>query len=232
MRLRVNQLVYVQVEKAHPEKQAYLVRVLSEARLDLLGGFSQATDVIGFLPKRFTVRPLRVGEVVLAAVFSSSGRYPTFSQTSSAFILSYIELALHEEVQAYDLIFCRVGWVAGNSRCKVGVWGRGGFMTHGFLQALIDAHREEFDLIPYPILIPGGLERKPKRHEPRPEIFVREALRPAPVEEIASFDYDPDLWEARLLVPKAKAPLFVGKEGINVLMAEKLTGVKYEIHGI
>jgi len=230
---RVNRLVYVQVEKADPDKQAYIVRVLKESGIDLVGSsITGATDIIGFLPKRFTVKPLKAGEVVLAAIFDLSGRYPIFSQTSPAFILGYLEIVLAEEKEVYDLIFCRVGWISGAHYCKVGVWGRGGFMPHHFLQSLVNAHKKEFDIIPYPILIPGGLERKPKFREPKPETFIREALRPAPVEEIISFNYEPELWEAQVIVPKDKAPLFVGKNGTNILMAEKLTKVKYQIQGV
>jgi len=63
------------------------------------------------------------------------------------------------------------------------------------------------------------------RYSPNPEIFIANALSPAEVKKV---EIIPNTKEANVYVEKKEAPVAMGKDGINVALASKLTG--YNIH--
>lgn len=63
------------------------------------------------------------------------------------------------------------------------------------------------------------------RYNPNPEIFIANALSPAEVKKV---EIIPGTKEANVYVDKKEVPIAMGKEGINVSLASKLTG--YNIH--
>jgi len=63
------------------------------------------------------------------------------------------------------------------------------------------------------------------KYNPNPEIYIANALSPASVIKV---EIIPNTKEANVYVDKKEAPVAMGKDGINVSLASKLTG--YNIH--
>lgn len=205
------------VEKSHPEREAYVVRVFRNDR---------PTDMVALLPKKFAVRPLKAGDGVLASVLEFKS-FPILSQTSPSHVLNVLSVFLAEEIRRYDMILRRVGRLTGFGVCKVGVFGRGGNLSFEALEAMVRPKLPEITKhIPRPYLIPGG-ERVPRKNEERPERFAVEALRPAKIERAVSIRYSPALGRLEVHVRAEDAPRFAWKDCRNLKLAAKLTGLEY-----
>lgn len=57
-----------------------------------------------------------------------------------------------------------------------------------------------------------------------PEEFIKQALLPAPLGEVKGITVDRRAHEAEVRVPAAVMPRFLGKAGLNVAVAGRVTG--------
>lgn len=197
--LKVGYLVPVTVVKALPDYDSYLT---------LISG----TELLALLPKKYTSKSHRVGDNLLASVFMIRGMRIVLSQKSPQFLRRLAEHLFSPIIQNGSI---RVRRAASISTCrfvKIAVESLNG----------VDPVKE---CLPYIHEFKQYIEDTVTivRYSPDMEQYIINALVPAPPERVKKVIYYKTSREAHVYVDGGYLGLFLGKGGMNVATASKLT---------
>lgn len=221
-----DRLYMFRVEKKDIDKEYYL--------LSSYGDEGKYT-VYCLLHKSHAIKPLVVGEVILATVLERvKGKYFEVSQKVPQHLINVVKFIIPEEVRKrYDFYFDRAAALRKGKKCKIGVWGKGGLLS---LQEIIEIikpyYSELLKHMPFPIFIPSGVDYYIKPGMIYPESFVLNALLPFPKEKILDYIYDPEGKRVKIFLREKDIPLCMWKDYENVKLASKLTRYAYIIHNV
>jgi len=208
--VKVGDLVNFFVVKAMPDYDAYLTCVK--------GG-----ELLALLPKEYAGRKYLVGETGWAAVFDIKRGRVILSRKSPQFLRKMLEYLLRDFLNEYGIRIKKVSQVKGASFCKVAV------ETDLLQNELADTFKSNrpVELSDY---ISGTITLV--KHSRDKEEYIVNALSPAPKEAIRKVIYLSGMKSATVYVEASTIGFFLGKRGLNVAAAAKLTGVEIEIKGV
>lgn len=223
-----NALYLFEVEKANPDKDFYVVKILDFSKSEI---FCRSNEPIYcFLNKVHAIKAYTPGETGLATFTGKyASKYPILSQKIPAHIINILKLFIPEELRKEkDVFFDRAATTRRANFCKVIVWGNAGLLDFKELQTIFEPFLSDvLKHIPYPYFIPSGQKEVVFLYEPPPVNMVLNALLPAPIERIVDYFYEPHIRRITISVREADLPLFLWKDYQNVKIASKLLKIAY-----
>jgi hypothetical protein len=199
--LKVGYLVPGVVVKSMPEHDSHLI---------LISG----TELLAFLPKKYSNRPYKVGQNLVACVFMLENSRIILSQRSHHYYKRIAERVFSALIDEEKIRIRRAATVAGAGFAKMAVEGLNGTdpvkECLPYLPAMKAYADDTITLVRY--------SRDMKE-------YIKNALVPAPQDRIRKVIYSSTLREAIVGVDPAYYGLFVGKGGANVATAAKLLDI-------
>ena len=202
---KVGHFVLGTVVKANPDRDAYLAYI---------GG----TDQLAVLPKQCADGPYRVHEKFFASIKSIGDDYPVLSQRSGHFLRHVCQLLLLPLIDEGRIVLEAVATA----------------QRAGFAKIAVSSPTGEDPVklaLPYFREFPKYSRLQPSliRHRMPIEEFVRQALVPAPLDQVVRvFASKPDR-RVQVWVRNVAMPRFLGTKGMNVSIASRLVGWKIEL---
>ena len=195
--------------RALPDYESYMVLLL-------------ASGLPALLPKKYAIKPYKVGEVGWATIFSLDGTYTIISQRCPQYTRKMLEYLLNDELTECGLRICRVAKAEKSSQFKVAVKGEGNALElHRKTRHLKDTIAKYIYGSVYFI-----------QYSSKPDEYVKNALLPAPPESIRKVILRKEINQMDVYVESAAAGVFLGKQGNNVASASKLTGYSIKIFAV
>ncbi len=194
------------VSRALPSHEAYLI-------------FLPASGLPALLPKKYSLKPYRVGEVGWGTVFDLEKSYTILSQRAPQYTRKMLEFLINDELEAHDLRIYRVAKTADGTQFKVAVKGTGS--AHELHRA-VQPRKDEISKYIYGTVYFINYANKL-------EEYVKNALLPAPTKDIIKVILRQELNQIDVYVEAASAGIFMGKRGNNVAAASKLLGLSIQI---
>jgi transcription antitermination factor NusA-like protein len=185
-----------------------------ETHLILISG----TEFFAFLPKKYAMRPYKVGENLVAAVFLLERNRIVLSQRSPGYYRRVAERAFSPLLE----------------EGKISVKRAVSVMDAGFIKMAVEGLQGHD---PVHLCLPYLPAMKPYIHDTVTLVsfaedakeYIKNALAPAPSDKIRKVIYSSNLKEAIVTVDPAYYGLFVGKKGANVATAAKLLDLTLRI---
>jgi len=202
---KIGDFVLGRVVKALPDRDSYLILVLG-------------TQPFAVLPKQYADRHYRVKDTVSATVFRLGEVYPVLSQRSPQYLRRLSESILRPVMETGEVRLRRVATGLASAFVKVAVESEAGIDP----VRLCLPYRQSYGS--YTRLIVSFV-----RYSSDLEQFIRNALAPAPVDRIRRVDVFREERMARVLVPTECKGYFLGKGGMNIALASKLTSTAIEL---
>lgn len=204
--LTVGILTEFMVTRALPDHEAYLVQLIS-------------SGVPALLPKKYAIRPYKIGETGWATVFTLDKTYTIMSQRSPQYTRKILEYLLRDELLATGLRIFRVAKTEQGSQYKIAVKGTGTaqelYQKTIYLKNTISKY------------VYGSVYFI--KYARNPAEYVKNALLPAPRDSIQKVILREETKQLDVYVDSASAGIFFGKKGNNVASASKLTGYSIQI---
>jgi N utilization substance protein A len=197
---KVGHFVLGVVVKANPDKPGYLT---------LIGG----TDRMAVLPRSCADGAYRVGDQFYACIKSVDGPYPTLSQRSGHFLRRVAHLLFAPLIAEGRIQVKAVGTVQWADFVKIAVVSATG---EDPIKLCLPYLRE---FASYSRLRPCLV-----RYSPSLPDFIKQALVPAPLNEVQRVSVDRHAREAEVVVSDAVIGRFLGNKGMNVAVASRVTG--------
>lgn len=194
------------VTRALPDHEAYLVLLVS-------------CGLPALLPKKYAVKPYQKGESGWATVFSIEKSYTIISQRAPQYTRKMLEYLLNDELMATDLRIFRVAKTEQGQQYKIAVKGSGDVRE---LYKKVRPMKNAIANYIYGTVYFIKYERNPVE-------YVKNALLPAPRDQIIKVIHREEINQMEVQVDVASAGIFFGKNGNNVAAASKLTGYIIQI---
>ena len=185
-----------------------------DAHLILICG----TELLAFLPKKYANRPYKVGENLMAAIFLLERNRIILSQRSPNYYHRVAERVFSPLLEQGKIRVKRAVSVIGAGFLKMAVEGLNG----------TDPVRECLPYLPEMKVYTDDTVTLVRYAEDMKE-YIRNALVPAPPDNIRKVIYSSGLREAIVTVDARYYGLFVGKGGANVATAAKLLDIAMRI---
>jgi len=202
---KVGHFVLGMVVKANPDREAYLTYI---------GG----TDQLAVLPKDCADGPYRLNEKFYASIKSTDGDYLVLSQRSGHFLRRVCELILGPLIAEQRITLDAVATVKRADFAKIALSSPSG---EDPIRLALPLFREFHK---YSRLQPSLV-----RYSETMETFARQALVPAPINEVMQVQcFRPERCVQVWVRPEAM-PRFLGIKGMNVSVASRLIGHKIEL---
>ena len=202
---KVGHFVLGMVVKANPDREAYLTYI---------GG----TDQLAVLPKDCADGPYRLNEKFYASIKSTDGDYLVLSQRSGHFLRWVCELILGPLIAEQRITLEAVATVKRADFAKIALSSPSG---EDPIRLALPLFREFHK---YSRLQPSLV-----RYSETMETFARQALVPAPIDEVMQVQcFRPERCVQVWVRPEAM-PRFLGIKGMNVSVASRLIGHKIEL---
>ena len=202
---KVGHFVLGVVVKANPDRDAYLTYI---------GG----TDQLAVLPKDCADGPYRVHDKFYASIKSTEGEYPVLSQRSGHFLRRVCELILGPLLAEERIALDSVATVKRAEFAKIALSSPSGEDPIRLALPLFREFHKYSRL--QPCLV---------RYSEAMETFARQALLPAPIDEVLRVQWcRPERCVLVWVNPEAIAR-FLGIKGMNVSVASRLIGHKIEL---
>ena len=202
---KVGHFVLGMVVKANPDREAYLTYI---------GG----TDQLAVLPKDCADGPYRLNEKFYASIKSTDGDYLVLSQRSGHFLRRVCELILGPLIAEQRITLDAVATVKRADFAKIALSSPSG---EDPIRLALPLFREFHK---YSRLQPSLV-----RYSETMETFARQALVPAPIDEVMQVQcFRPERCVQVWVRPEAM-PRFLGIKGMNVSVASRLIGHKIEL---
>lgn len=206
--VKIGYLVPVTIIKAMPNHDAYLTMIAG-------------TELMALLPKKYANRIFKVGDTTLASVFMMRDSWIILSQKSPQYMRKLTELVFTPLIREGKIQVKRVALCSGSHFAKVAVESLDGSdpvkqclpylkETKKYTDATITLIRYSNDIKEYMV----------------------NALSPAPAGAVRKVIYFSSSNEAIIYVDAAYLGLFLGKGGMNVASAAKLTGISIAIKSV
>lgn len=203
---KVGHFVLGMVVKANPDRDAYLTYI---------GG----TDQLAVLPKDSADGPYRVNDKFYASIKSTDGEYLVLSQRSGHFLRRVCELILGPLITEQRITLDAVATVKRADFAKIALSSPSG---EDPIRLALPVFRDEFHK--YSRLHPSLV-----RYSETMEQFARQALVPAPIDEVIRVErFGPERC-VEVWVKSQAMPRFLGIKGMNVSVASRLIGHKIEL---
>jgi len=174
-------------------------------------------DSIGryaILPHQFADRQYKVRDSLVGAVYKVGEEFPMLSQRSMHYFRRIAELVL-APVLADDYVQIKRVATA---------------QAASFVKVAVDSHRTGEDVIaackPFLSEFRTYTSRTialVKYHQ-EIDVYIREALSPAPIRSVRRVDVYREEHHARVVVERGTIAQFLGRKGMNAAVASKLTG--------
>jgi transcription antitermination factor NusA-like protein len=204
---KVGHFVLGMVVKANPDRDAYLTYI---------GG----TDQLAVLPKDCADGAYRVNDKFYASIKSTDGEYVVLSQRTGHFLRRVCELILGPLIAEEQITLDAVATVKRADFAKIALSSPSG---EDPIRLALPVFRDEFHK--YSRLHPSLV-----RYSETMETFARQALVPAPIEQVLQVHCS---WPERCVqvwVRPQAMPRFLGTKGMNVSVASRLIGQKIQLH--
>ncbi len=203
---KVGHFVLGMVVKSNPDRDAYLTYI---------GG----TDQLAVLPKDCADGPYRVNDKFYASIKSTDGGYLVLSQRSGHFLRRVCELILGPLIAEERIMLDAVATVKRADFAKIALSSPSG---EDPIRLALPVFRDEFHK--YSRLHPSLV-----RYSETMETFARQALVPAPIDEVIRVQcFRPERC-VQVWVRPGAMPRFLGLKGMNVSVASRLIGHKIEL---
>jgi hypothetical protein len=202
---KVGHFVLGIVVKANPDREAYLTYI---------GG----TDQLAVLPKDCADGPYRVHDKFYASIKSIDGDYPVLSQRSGHFLRRVCELILGPLIAEERVTLEAVATVKKADFAKIALSSPSG---EDPIRLALPLFREFHK---YSRLHPSLV-----RYSDSIDTFVRQALVPAPIEQVLQVHCSRPERCVQVWVRPQAMPRFLGTKGMNVSVASRLIGHKIEL---
>lgn len=204
--ITVGSLNEFMVTRAHPDYEAYLVLLF-------------ASGLQALLPKKYAIKPYKIGESGWATVFSLDKTYVVLSQRSPQYTRKILEYLIGDELEATGLRIFRVAKAEKSQQYKIALKGTG---------VPLDLYRRiQYLKDTIPKYVYGKIYFI--KYARNPVEYVKNALLPAPTDKILKVIHRKDVNQMEVYVDMAWVGIFMGKNGNNVASACKLTGFKVKI---
>jgi N utilization substance protein A len=201
----VGYLVNALVVKALPDRDSYLTMI-------------PGTEYLPLLPRGFTTRRYRVGDSLLASIYSVDGMRIILSQRSAQYYRKLTELLLSPLIREGRIKVKRVATILGANFVKVSVQGLKNEdpvrISIPYLKDLRFYTDETITLV---------------RYSEDLREYVVNSLVPAPGEGVRKVILFQEIGEVLVLVEPRYIGLFLGRGGLNVALSSKLLGLKIKI---
>jgi len=203
--IKVGYLVNVMVVKALPDFDSYLTLI-------------PKTGFMPLLPRKFATRKYRIGDSLIASVYSIDGVRIVLTQRSAQFYRKLTELLLTPLIREGRIKVRRAATLPNAHFVKVSV------------QSLNDEDPIKASL-PYLRDLKKYIDETITLVEYSPDLreYIVNSLAPAPREGVKKVILFQELREALVLVEPGYLGLFLGKGGLNVALASKLLKIKIKI---
>ncbi len=202
--IRVGHIVPIMIAKALPDYDSYLTIVAG-------------TEILAILPKKYAQRDYRVGENAFGAVFSMDEKRIVLSQRSHHYFKRILEGVLAPVFQKGIIKIKRIAVVENCQFTKVALESTDGSdpvrECFPYLKECKEFTDYTITLIPY---------------SPDIREYIKNALAPAPAHLVRRVIYLEEPHEADVHV-NGSLGIFLGKKGVNVAAAAKLTKVRINI---
>ena len=199
--LKVGYLVPGVVVKSMPDYDSHLI---------LISG----TELLAFLPKKYTNKPYKVGQNLVAAIFLLDNSRIILSQRCHHYYIRLAERIFSSLIEEGKMRVKRAASVTGARFAKIAVESlNGADPVQACLPYLPDMKAYTDDTV---TLV---------RYCPDMKEYIQNSLVPAPPGKIRKVIYSSALKEAIVGVDPAYYGLFVGKGGANVATAAKLLDI-------
>ena len=202
---KIGDFVLGRVVKALPDRDSYLI---------LING----TQPFAVLPKQYADRPYRVKDTISAAVYRLGEVYPVLSQRCPHYIRRISESILRPVMATGEVRIRRVATGLCSPFVKIAVESDEGVDPVRLCVPYRQSYASYTRLMVSFVRYSTDLGR-----------FIRNALAPAPVDRIRRIDVFREEQMARVLVPAECKGYFLGKGGMNVALASKLTSMAIEL---
>lgn len=203
---KVGHFVLGMVVKANPDRDAYLTYI---------GG----TDQLAVLPRDCADGPYRVNDKFYASIKSTDGEYMVLSQRSGHFLRRVCKLILGPLIADQRITLDAVATVKRADFAKIALSSPSG---EDPIRLALPVFRDEFHK--YSRLHPSLV-----RYSESMGAFARQALVPAPIDEVIRVEcFRPERCVQVWVRPQAM-PRFLGIKGMNVSVASRLIGHKIEL---
>lgn len=202
---KVGHFVLGMVVKANPDRDAYLTYI---------GG----TDQLAVLPKDCADGPYRVHDKFYASIKSTEGDYPVLSQRSGHFLRRVCKLILGPLIAEERITLEAVATVKKADFAKIALSSPSG---EDPIRLALPLFREFHK---YSRLHPSLV-----RYSETLESFARQALVPAPIEEVMQVHCSRPERCVQVWVRYDAMPRFLGAKGMNVSVASRLIGQKIQL---
>jgi len=209
--LNIGYLVPFTILKALPDYESYLVVLIDKG-------------VLAQLPRKYAMRPYRIGESGWASVFNMKGSRITLSQKSTQYVRKIMEHILTPLLQENRIKVKRVAKMADGTFYKVAVeslTGKSGGDLLNEVRPYLEKTKEHISEKVIIVKYSSDLEE-----------YIANSLVPAPIGKIGNIMVFEGMKEAEVKVPKEFVGKFLGPKAMNVLTAAKLTGYKIEVTGV
>jgi transcription antitermination factor NusA-like protein len=186
-----------------------------EASLVLIAG----TELLAVLPQAYAAKPMRVGDNIVAVIFSAEPGRITLSQKHHQYYKRLIEGALTPFLMEGKIRVRRVAVVSSSNFAKASIEMLNGeadiraFVPHiKELKAYTDT---TITLVKYSRDI---------------EEYIKNSLVPAPSDKVTKVIYLPHMERAYVKVEQKYLGLFIGPKGANVASAAKLLNMQITVN--
>ena len=193
------------VVKTIPDRDSYLTMI-------------PGTEFLPLLPKRFTTRRYKIGDSLIASIYSIDGMRIILSRRSAQFYRKLTEHLLTPLIKEGKIRVKRVATLPNASFVKVSIQG---LNEENPIKISIPYLKDVKKYIDETITL---VEYSSNLRE-----YVVNSLAPAPKEGVRKVILFQELREVLVLVDSRYLGLFLGKGGLNVALASKLIKLKIKI---
>jgi len=208
--LKVGYLLPFYVAKNLPDQDSYLVGI-------------PGSGLLAYLPKNQAYRQYVVGESGWGSISSVQDSRITLSQQSPHYIRRILEYVLQpvfkeqgmriKHIARLPHIFCKVA-IECSLKTSSDIYAACSKSMNG---NMADFFTDRICFVKYDV----------NRVE-----YIKNALAPAPRDQILNVIYMQELQSATVYVGKEYVGIFMGKKGVNVATAARLLGIKIDLYGI
>jgi len=198
-------MVPIVIIKALPDYDSYLTMI-------------PETEFMAILPKKFAASNWRIGDATVGCVHMMSDKHIVLSQSTALYYRKLMEMLLSPA--AKEGIFVKRAATSTNAN---------------FVKVAIASEFEGVNPMPIALKYLKHSTQYTTRtitlvsfsHDMKE--YIRAALAPAPAKEICEVIYSQNMNEATVYVTENYFGKFLGKGGMNVALAAKLTGVRINL---
>ncbi|HPX80379.1 MAG TPA: hypothetical protein PLB95_00645 [Syntrophales bacterium] len=205
MYLKIGHLVPATVIKAMPDHDSYLMAIAN-------------SEIMALLAKENAGKTMQVGDCTAAVVHAFKGERVLLTQQTAVFYRRLVEMLLSPLLMEGKVKVCHAAAIRGAGFAKVSIEGLNG--CNPIQESMVYIH----DAKEYTSSTITMVAYSHDKIE-----YIKNSLIPASRDHIQKVIYDKDAEEYTVYVSSLQKGVFLGRQGMNVATAAKLTGAKLNI---